>query len=92
MTEDLNLVGTDYNNLIVVAFVGYAIFQMIAGFFAGKISPAFYLSGAAFLWGLVSMSCGFVKTKGAMYALRFLVGATEAPFFPGALLIVSVTR
>ncbi|KAJ9094094.1 hypothetical protein QFC21_006195 [Naganishia friedmannii] len=32
---------------------------------------------------------GFIKTKEQMIALRFLVGVAEAPFFPGALLILS---
>lgn len=40
-------------------------------------------------WGVVSMCCGFAHSFAVMTVLRFLVGVCEAPFFPGALLILS---
>ncbi|ORY88487.1 major facilitator superfamily domain-containing protein [Leucosporidium creatinivorum] len=89
MSKDLNLQGVDYNNLVTFTFLGYVVTQLPLGFFIAKVSPAVYLSVAAGSWGVVSMCCGFAHTYAAMSGLRFLVGCTEAPFFPGALLILS---
>lgn len=52
--------------------------QIPAGFILAKVPPAFFLSGAVVCWGIVSMCCGFIKTKEQMIALRFLVGVAEA--------------
>jgi MFS family permease len=49
--------------------------QIPAGFILAKVPPAFFLSVAVFCWGIVSMCCGFIKTKEQMIALRFLVRA-----------------
>ncbi|KAJ9093756.1 hypothetical protein QFC20_007063, partial [Naganishia adeliensis] len=89
MSKDLKFNNLDYNNAILAMFVGYVAMQIPAGFILAKVPPAFFLSGAVVCWGIVSMCCGFIKTKEQMIALRFLVGVAEAPFFPGALLILS---
>ena len=36
-------------------------------------------------WGLVSAACAFVQTPFQFYAVRFLLGITEAGFFPGVI-------
>lgn len=89
MSTDLNLTGLDYNNIILVMFVGYVMTQIPAGLILARLPAALFLSGAVCAWGIVSLACGFARSVGAMYALRFLVGVCEAPFFPGALLILS---
>ncbi|KAJ9111496.1 hypothetical protein QFC22_006523 [Naganishia vaughanmartiniae] len=89
MSTDLKFNNLDYNNAILAMFVGYVAMQIPAGFILAKVPPAFFLSGAVFCWGIVSMCCGFLKNKEGLIAMRFLVGVAEAPFFPGALLILS---
>lgn len=41
------------------------------------------------LWGLVSASTAFVKSFHGLAFTRFLLGFLEAPFFPGALFVLS---
>lgn len=79
---DLKLTGLDYNNLVVFAFLGYVLFQIPIGFFLNKGSPAVYLSCAVILWGICSMSCGFVQTYAQMSVVRVLVGAVRIDFSP----------
>ncbi|KAG7531750.1 hypothetical protein FFLO_04119 [Filobasidium floriforme] len=89
MPKDLGFGPVTYNNAVLVLFIGYVAMQIPAGFILAKIPPVLFLTGAVTTWGVVSMCCGFVKTAPQLLALRFLVGVAEAPFFPGALLILS---
>lgn len=40
-------------------------------------------------WAIVSTLTCLVKNYHQMFAMRFLLGVTEAPFYPGALYMVS---
>jgi MFS family permease len=78
MSKDLKFTGLAYNNLVVGTFAGYVAAQLFVGFFVSKISPAIFLSAAVFIWGIVSMCCGFSHSFGTMMVLRVLVGIAEA--------------
>jgi MFS family permease len=78
MSKDLNFGNLDYNNAVLFLFIGYVGMQIPAGFILAKIPPAFFLTGAVCVWGVVSMCCGFIHTVPQMLALRFLVGVAEA--------------
>jgi MFS family permease len=69
MATDLKFGNLDYNNAVLFLFIGYVGMQ---------IPPAFFLTGAVCVWGVVSMCCGFIHTIPQMLALRFLVGVAEA--------------
>jgi hypothetical protein len=38
----------------------------------------------ATIWGAVSACTALVKNRGQLWAVRVMLGLTEAPFFPGA--------
>lgn len=78
MSTDLKFGNLDYNNAVLFLFIGYVGAQIPAGFILAKIPPAFFLTGAVCVWGVVSMCCGFIHTIPQMLALRFLVGVAEA--------------
>jgi hypothetical protein len=78
MATDLKFGNLDYNNAVLFLFIGYVGMQIPAGFILAKIPPAFFLTGAVCVWGVVSMCCGFIHTIPQMLALRFLVGVAEA--------------
>ena len=40
-------------------------------------------------WGLVAVAMAFVQNAGGFYTLRFLLGVSEAGFFPGMLLYLT---
>src|SRR5260370_6209346 len=40
-------------------------------------------------WGIVAMFTGFIRTPDQFYAIRFLLGASEAGFFPGIVVYLS---
>jgi MFS family permease len=67
----------------------YVFCQIPVGFVLGKFPVANVLSVAVICWGAVSLGCGFAHNYAQMSGLRFLVGVAEAPFFPGAVFVLS---
>jgi hypothetical protein len=43
-----------------------------------------------FTWGLVTLALGFTQNATMFYILRFLLGVTEAGFFPGVLYVLTL--
>jgi MFS family permease len=68
-----------------VFFIGYFFFQIPANLILERIGARRWIACIMITWGLVS--CLFVFTRGvhSFLVLRFVLGATEAGFYPGVL-------
>ncbi|BGP38805.1 hypothetical protein JCM10449v2_002742 [Rhodotorula kratochvilovae] len=86
---DLGMVGTNFNTAISILFVGYILGQVPSNAILARTRPSIYLSCCVFVWGVVSLCTGFVKTYEQLLAVRVLLGFTESPYFPGALFLLS---
>src|SRR5205085_3131025 len=51
-----------------------------------RVGARIWIARIAIVWGLVSVSEMFVRGPNSFYAVRFLLGAAEAGFFPGIVL------
>ncbi|KAL2207955.1 MFS general substrate transporter [Sarocladium strictum] len=87
--EDLGLVGTDFNQAISVLTAGYMIGQIPSNMLLTRIRPGIYLCGCAFIWSILSACTAAVNNKAELLAVRFCLGLAEAPFFPGAVYVLS---
>ncbi|KAH6895908.1 major facilitator superfamily domain-containing protein [Thelonectria olida] len=87
--EDIGLVGTQYNTIISIFFVGYILTQVPTNMILNKMRPSIFLPSIMIAWGTVSACTGAVQNYKGMIVLRFLLGFVEAPFFPGALFLFS---
>ncbi|KAK2017379.1 MFS general substrate transporter [Colletotrichum eremochloae] len=87
--EDLGLQGTDFNSAITILTAGYMIGQIPSNMLLTRIRPGIYLSGCALIWSILSACTALVKNHGQLLAVRFLLGLAEAPFFPGAVYVLS---
>lgn len=47
------------------------------------------MSGCMLAWALVSIFPIFTKSYHGMFACRFVLGIVEAPFYPGAIYMIS---
>lgn len=84
MGTDLQLtVGARYNIINAVFFGPYVLFQLPSTVLLRKIGPKRFLSGATLAWGLATLACGFVREWRDLVALRVVLGACEAGFYPG---------
>ncbi|KAJ4358699.1 uncharacterized protein N0V89_003283 [Didymosphaeria variabile] len=89
MHKDLHLVGTQYNTCVSIFFVGYLVGQVPSNMLLTRVKPSHYMAGWTMAWAIVSTLMVLVKNYHGMLACRLVLGMTEAPFYPGALFMIS---
>ena len=67
-------------------FIGYFFFQLPSNLILEKVGVRRWISALMVLWGLISCCMILIRGPISFYALRFLLGAAEAGFFPGMIL------
>jgi MFS family permease len=70
-------------------FVGYAVFEIPSNLLLHKVGARRWLARIMISWGIVSSLFMFVQGPTSFYLLRFLLGVTEAGFFPGVILYLT---
>lgn len=69
-----------------IFFIGYFIFQLPSNLVLEKFGVRRWISAIMIAWGVVSCLMIFIRSPISFYGMRFLLGATEAGFFPGMIL------
>ncbi|QGJ71339.1 Glucarate transporter [Planctomycetales bacterium 10988] len=64
--------------------LGYALFQIPAGWFSDRAGPRWALTIVVMLWSCFTAMTGAVMTAVSLLVVRFLFGVGEAGAFPGA--------
>ncbi|KAK5046637.1 hypothetical protein LTR84_007398 [Exophiala bonariae] len=90
LEDDLNLKGVEYNTAISILFVGYILMQVPSNMFLTRTKPRIYLPVVMMAWATVSACTALVQNYPGRVACRFLLGFVEAPFYPGALYLLSI--
>jgi MFS family permease len=72
-----------------IFFLGYFVFGLPSNLLMVKIGGRNWIGRIMIAWGLLSASFIFVRTPASYYMLRFLLGAAEAGFYPGAILYLT---
>lgn len=85
----LGLKGDQINIAISTLFAGYLALQIPSNLILTRVRPSIYLPVCMALWGVVSASTAAVTNFTGLVICRFFLGFLEAPFFPGALLLLS---
>ncbi|KAI1097953.1 putative MFS transporter [Jackrogersella minutella] len=89
LEDDLGMTGTDFNLATSVLFVGYLLMQLPSNLLLTRVRPSIYLGVAMTIWGAISAAQAATRTFGSLVACRFFLGFAEAPFFPGAIFLMS---
>ncbi|KAG4436142.1 hypothetical protein IFR05_008385 [Cadophora sp. M221] len=90
LEDDIGLTDHQYNTALMIMYVGYLLFQFPSNVILSRFPrPGIYLGVAALIWGGVSACMASVHSYGGVIAVRFFLGFAEAPFFPGALLMLT---
>lgn len=66
-------------------FISYAILEIPSNLVLARVGARRWVARIMVTWGLVAMSMALVRTPLQFYAVRFLLGAAEAGFFPGVI-------
>ena len=70
-------------------FISYAAFEIPSNLILHKVGAKLWMARIMVTWGLVSMATIFVVGSRSFFALRLLLGAAEAGFFPGVILYLT---
>ncbi|KAH8601861.1 major facilitator superfamily domain-containing protein [Bisporella sp. PMI_857] len=88
--KDLGLTATQYSTCVSILFVGYILGGIPSNMLITRIRPSYYMGSAMVLWAIVSTLTGISKNFTGLLLTRFFLGVTEAPFYPGALYLLSI--
>lgn len=89
MKRDLHLSDTVYGTGAGIFFLGSSLFDLPSNLALGKVGPRKWIARIMITWGLIATAMMFVKGAHSFYALRFLLGVSEAGFFPGMILYLT---
>lgn len=90
MNQTIGLGASAYGLGAGVFFLSYVAFEIPSNLILARVGARLWIARIMITWGLVSAATMFVRDAHEFYALRFLLGAAEAGFFPG--LIYHLTR
>jgi ACS family tartrate transporter-like MFS transporter len=86
MQKQLDLSDRVYGTGAGIFFAGYFFFQLPSNLALSRVGARRWMSAIMVLWGVISCCMVLVRSADSFYALRFLLGAAEAGFFPGIIL------
>ncbi|PWI73896.1 MFS transporter [Purpureocillium lilacinum] len=89
LEKDLGMKGTDFNLATSIFFVGYLLMQLPSNLLITRVRPSLYLATSVLLWGVVSTCNAATHNFTQLVVTRFFLGFVEAPFFPGAVFLMS---
>jgi sugar phosphate permease len=94
MFSDIGVTGSSTDLIAGIAsalfFVAYAIPQVFTTLRVNKVGVRKIFAVAFTAWGIITILTGFVQNVPEMYALRFILGLAEAPFYAGVMFFMGV--
>jgi sugar phosphate permease len=87
--KDLALSDAAYGLGAGMFFIGYFLFEVPSNLILERVGARIWIARIMLSWGVVSCSFMFMWDEWSFYVLRFLLGVTEAGFFPGMILYLS---
>ena len=90
MNASLGFSSTTYGLGAGIFFLSYTLFEIPSNIMLARIGARLWIARIMMSWGIVSAAMMFVRSAPAFYALRFLLGAAEAGFFPGIIFYLTV--
>jgi MFS family permease len=89
MQRDLHFSNTVYGTGAGIFFLGSALFDLPSNLILLKVGPRVWIARIMISWGVISTCMMFMHSKESFYVLRFLLGVSEAGFFPGMILYLT---
>ncbi len=89
MKRDLHLSDTVYGTGAGIFFLGSALFDLPSNLLLAKFGARIWIARIMITWGIVAGLMLLVRGPWSFYSLRFLLGVSEAGFFPGMILYLT---
>jgi MFS family permease len=90
MNRDLGLTKSVYGLGAGLFFVTYCLFEVPSNLMLFRFGATRWIARIMLTWGLCAAAMAFVVGPNSFYALRLLLGAAEAGFFPGVLFFLTL--
>jgi ACS family tartrate transporter-like MFS transporter len=89
MQRDLHFSNTVYGTGAGIFFLGSALFDLPSNLILLRVGPRRWIARIMISWGVISTCMMFMHSKESFYVLRFLLGVSEAGFFPGMIIYLT---
>jgi ACS family tartrate transporter-like MFS transporter len=89
MSADLGMSPRSYGFGVGIFFIGYVLFEIPGAIIVERWSARKWMARIMITWGLLTILSAFVQTPRQFYIARFLIGLSEASFFPGIIVYLT---
>jgi sugar phosphate permease len=89
MQRDLHFSNTVYGTGAGIFFLGSALFDLPSNLILLRVGPRVWMARIMISWGVISTCMMFMHSTESFYVLRFLLGVSEAGFFPGMIIYLT---
>jgi len=89
MNRDLHFSATAYGLGAGLFFLSYAACEVPSNLLLVRFGARRWIARIMLTWGILAAGMMFVKTPAEFYGVRFLLGMSEAGFFPGVVYYLS---
>lgn len=86
--KELNLYSDQYNWFSTFWTIGYLVGMIPSQILLTRMRASVYIPAAELIWAVVTFCFAAVKSAKQVYAMRFLVGLAESPFYVGAMTLL----
>lgn len=81
--------AVNFGRLMSVFLWIYGLISPAAGAVADRVSRKWLIVGSLFVWSAVTFGMGYAETFGQLYALRAVMGVSEALYIPAGLSLIA---
>jgi MFS transporter, ACS family, tartrate transporter len=89
MNKDLGLTPAMFGFAASLFFISYFLVEVPSNLALQKVGARRWIARIMITWGMISGLMAFVVGPYSLYVMRFILGAAEAGFFPGAILYLT---
>jgi len=89
MVRDLHLSSTTFGLGGGIFFLSYFLFEVPSNLVLARVGARVWIARIMLTWGVLAAAMAMVTGAHSLYAMRFLLGAAEAGFFPGVMLYLT---
>ena len=89
MNAELALTSEAFGFISGVFFLGYFLFEVPSNVMLNKYGARVWIARILITWGIIAAATAFVENTTQLYVLRFLLGISEAGFFPGIIVYLT---
>jgi ACS family tartrate transporter-like MFS transporter len=89
LERDLHFSNTVYGTGAGIFFLGSMLFDLPSNLMLTRVGARIWIARIMISWGVISTCMMFMHSKESFYVLRFLLGMSEAGFFPGMIIYLT---